>query len=114
MLIRKYYDIKFAPVKISWDYEIVQDMDAGDFYVKMNPHVDYADDMITVGTWGTSVKQPDTSVPLHLKGGFKRQEIAEQGRRISAELNKEILKDTQMRLRAEYNKRRGQRWNKKV
>jgi len=114
MLIKKHYDIKFAPVKISWDYEIVEDIDAGDFYVKMTPRANFAEDMITVGTWGTSVKTPDTSIPLHLRGGFRRQEIAEQGRRIAKEINEEIRQGIQKQLNKEYNKRRGQRWNKRV
>lgn len=115
MLIKKYYDIKFAPVKISWDYEIVEDIDAGDFYVKMTPHANFAEDMIHSSVWRTYVRSvPDTSIPLHLRGGFRRQEIAEQGHRIAKEINEEIRADLQKQLNKEYNKRRGQRWNKRV
>lgn len=132
MLTHKKYiiDAQVAPVRITWSEEVVQDEDVGNFYVKLTPHVDWAVDKMTEGynnnrydyrtrywyhgnlEWGkpSTVGRMSPSV----LGAMKRNEIAQQGRKIFNELKKEWTADVQKKLRAETNKRRGQRWNKKV
>ena len=99
-LVHARYDVELAPITVSWTQEVIEDDDAGDFYVKLTPHVEY----------GTA---PTRSTP-QLLASIARQKQAEQGKRIAKQINDEILRHTQNRLKAEYNRRRGQRWNKKV
>lgn len=123
MLSKTYkYELEVAPVKITWTQELVEDEDSGDFYVKLSPHVNFAMEYIHEGKqWGTGrkgstpTKVDKIATPsATMKAAMRRNEIARQNRRIFSELKEEWTKDTQKKLRAEYNKRRGQRWNKKV
>lgn len=118
MLKRYDYDLELAPVRITWKEELVEDEDSGDFYMKVTPTINWAHDLIeSKRTWlGTefTAKQVSDKIPAYLLGAMARQKIAEKGRRIEAELKKDIERDVQMKLRADYNRRRGQRWNKKV
>lgn len=125
MLSAKYQisGIDIAPVRITWTQELVDDEDEGCFYVRLKPHVEWADDLAQDKTY----KEADGTVH-HYKsftpgtvsrsqagklGGARRNEIARQGRKIFDDLKKKWTADAQMKLRAESNKRRGQRWNKK-
>lgn len=101
-------DIDVAPVRITWHEELVEDTDAGDFYLKVTPTVDWAHDLIK------KREVVSDKIPPHILAAQARQKIAEQNRRIVAELKREAAADIQKQLRAEYNKKRGQRWNKRV
>lgn len=131
MLSNKKYiiDASIAPARVSWSETVVMDRDAGDFYVRLTPHVDWAVDHMREGYnpstydtrkryYSSSLSQlwPDgkiSKVSPGVKGAMRRNEIAQQGKKIFAELKKEWTADAQKKLRAEANKRRGQRWNKK-
>ena len=99
-LVHARYDVDLAPIKISWTQEVIEDEDTGDFYVKLSPHVDYG-------------AEPSKMTP-GMAAIIARQKQAEQSKRIAKQINDEILRHTQNKLKAEYNRRRGQRWNKKV
>lgn len=122
MLSKSYkYVLEIAPVRITWSQELVEDEDMGHFYMRLKPHVEWAEDMIekkqVPGVHGNVYeykKGTAGKVSASVLGATKRNEIARQGRQIFADLKKEWEKDVQKKLRAEYNKRRGQRWNKKV
>lgn len=101
-------NVDVAPVKITWREEVVEDEDAGDFYVKLTPTVDWDREKLMRGE-----KVSDKPSPQIL-AVQARQRIAEQNRRIVADFKKAAAADIQMKLRAQYNKRHGQRWNKKV
>ena len=123
MLSKTYkYELEVAPVKISWSQELVEDEDSGDFYVRLTPTVNFAMEYIHDGRdWHqghrarTRTKVDPIKTPsAAMLGAMRRNEIARQNRKIYEDLKKEWTKDAQKKLRAEYNKRRGQRWNKKV
>lgn len=100
-MLKKYsYDVELAPIQISWTEELVQDEDTGDFFVKLIPHVDDAKGI------------PD--VQLGILGAIAKNKIATQNRKIFEEIKRDTAKEVEKQSRAEYNKRRGQRWNKKV
>lgn len=116
------WDLEIAPVRITWRQELVNDEDMGYFYLKLVPHVEWAEDFIEKReywnghiTGKTYEYKPGTvgKVPASILGANARNKSAVQGRKIFNELKTDIAKKTQMRLRAESNKRRGQRWNKK-
>lgn len=122
MLSKAYkYELEIAPVKITWSEELVEDEDKGDFYVRLTPHVSFAMEYIHEGNdWSrgfrsyTRTKTDAIKGPSALtKAAMRRNEIARQNRKIFEELKKEWTADAQKKLRAEANKRRGQRWNKK-
>lgn len=129
MLTNKKYviDAEIAPARVSWSETVVMDPDAGDFYVRLTPHVDWAVDHMREGynmnSYDTRKRyigrrwydRPTNvgAVQPSVKGAMRRNEIAQQGKKIFAELKKEWTADAQKKLRAEANKRRGQRWNKK-
>lgn len=100
-MLKKYsYEVDVTPIDITWTEELVQEEDLGDFYVKLTPHV------------SDSTRSTTTSVGV--LGAMARNQIAVQNRKVFEEIKKEAAKDVEKRLRAEYNKRRGQRWNKRV
>ena len=103
MAIKRHYtyNVPVTPVQIDWQQELVETAAEGDFYVRLRPVV-------------SNASGAATKASLARQGAMRRNEIARQGVKIFESLKKDIEKDTQMRLRAEYNKRRGQRWNKKV
>ena len=131
MLSRKKYqiDAKVAPVRVSWSETVVQDRDMGHFYVRLTPHVEWATDQMREAyqtnpydyrkrmvyndrkSWGYKSNVSKTSPSV--LGAMKRNEIAQQGKRIFEELKKEWIADVQKQLRARQNKMTGQRWNKK-
>lgn len=100
MKFRARYEVDIQPVQISWTEELVDEEESGNFYVRLTPHVDEVQKM-EQGSVG-------------LLGAATRSKTAAQGRRIFAELKEKIAKEVEKKARAEYNKRRGQRWNKKV
>lgn len=134
MLSKSYkYVLDIAPVRITWSQELVDDEEGGCFYLRLTPHVEWAEDKIKtdvayeyrmgddgsyhVSGWhNTYSYKPGTvgKIPPSIQGATRRSEIARQGRKIFADLKKEMAADVQKKLRIESNKRRGQRWNKKV
>ena len=117
--------LEIAPVRITWRQELVEDEDAGNFYVKLIPQVEWNEGLIEQGgtDWtGIRVrhgKYVAGSVQLNKQslgqlGAMKRSQTAREGQRIYKELIADMNKDLQKKLKIEANKRRGQRWNKKV
>lgn len=94
------YSVPVTTVQIDWQQELVETAEEGNFYVRLRPVVSNAS--------GSATKSG-----LARQGAMRRNEIAQQSARIFDSIKKGIEKDAQMRLRAEQNKRRGQRWNKK-
>lgn len=101
-IVRARYEVRVQPVTISWRQELVDDEDAGDFYVKLVPTVNV--------TEGAKPTKPGVGWELSVI----RHQQAEQRKRIAKQINDETLRHVQNKLKAEKNRRRGQRWNKKV
>lgn len=130
MLSKRYKleGLSVAPVKITWSEEVVRDEDAGDFYVKLTPHVDFEESLIErtkhtdidSTTYTRSHYKPGKAgkVPPQILGAARRNQIAVAGRKIFAELMRDMQVDVQKKLdmqkRVARNKMTGQRWNKKV
>lgn len=130
MLSKRYKleGLSVAPVKITWSEEVIRDEDAGDFYVKLTPHVGFEESLIEKTkytdidstTYTRSHYKPGTvgKVPPQILGAARRNQIAVAGRKIFAELMRDMQVDIQKKLdmqkRIARNKMTGQRWNKKV
>ena len=95
------YSVPVTTVQIDWQQELVDSEEGGNFYVRLIPTV-------------SNVAGGATTPSLAAQGAMRRNAIATQSAKIFESIKKDIEKDAQMKLRAEYNRRRGQRWNKKV
>lgn len=133
MLHKKYlYELPIAPVKITWSQELVDSEEDGSFYLRLTPHVEWGEEFLEKRTSyirdgeGTPIgyrhtvhysswdRKQKTKLSPGALGAMKRNRDAMRGQKIFNDLKKEWTADVQKKLRTESNKRRGQRWNKKV